>query len=260
MAIGVNIPGFADPKEGIWISATFMGIYQVPIRTILETEFSLPVFIEKDTNSCCLAEKIFGACKYLDDYLYMTVSNGIGGAMFLNGELYYGAHGFAGEYGMCVVEEDGRPLKNHTMKGCLEAYASGRGLVETYLNLAPEDAGKLPEINGQTLLNIADQGDFIAKQTFMQEGYYLSKVIASACNMMDPQKVIIGGGLSLAYRAYEAALEDGLNRFHYKQERWKELFSIEPTPLGYNGGLFGAATVAILGLQRDIHTKWGYRG
>lgn len=260
LAIGVNIPGFADPKEGIWISATFMGIYQVPIRTILETEFSLPVFIEKDTNSCCLAEKIFGACKYLDDYLYMTVSNGIGGAMFLNGELYYGAHGFAGEYGMCVVEEDGRPLKNHTMKGCLEAYASGRGLVETYLNLAPEDAGKLPEINGQTLLNIADQGDFIAKQTFMQEGYYLSKIIASACNMMDPQKVIIGGGLSLAYRAYEAALEDGLNRFHYKQERWKELFSIEPTPLGYNGGLFGAATVAILGLQRDIHTKWGYRG
>ena len=260
LAIGVNIPGFADPKEGIWISATFMGIYQVPIRTILETEFSLPVFIEKDTNSCCLAEKIFGACKYLDDYLYMTVSNGIGGAMFLNGELYYGAHGFAGEYGMCVVEEDGRPMKNHTMKGCLEAYASGRGLVETYLNLASEDAGKLPEINGQTLLNIADQGDFIAKQTFMQEGYYLSKVIASACNMMDPQKVIIGGGLSLAYRAYEAALEDGLNRFHYKQERWKELFSIEPTPLGYNGGLFGAATVAILGLQRDIHTKWGYRG
>ena len=66
--------------------------------------------------------------------------------------------------------------------------------------------------------------------------------------------------MSLAYRAYEAALEDGLNRFHYKQERWKELFSIEPTPLGYNGGLFGAATVAILGLQRDIHTKWGYRG
>ena len=94
----------------------------------------------------------------------------------------------------------------------------------------------------------------------MQEGYYLSKVIASACNMMDPQKVIIGGGLSLAFRAYEAALEDGLNHFHYKQERWKELFSIEPTPLGYNGGLFGAATVAILGLQRDIHTKWGYRG
>lgn len=69
----------------------------------------------------------------------------------------------------------------------MEAYASGRGLVETYLNLASEDAGKLPEINGQTLLNIADQGDFIAKQTFMQEGYYLSKVIASACNMMDPK-------------------------------------------------------------------------
>ena len=259
-AIGITIPGFADPRRGIWISASFMGIYNLPIVKILEDRFHYPVFIEKDTNACCLAEKLFGACRDADDFLYMTVSNGIGGAFFLNGALYYGAHGFAGEFGMCVVEEDGRLLESEDHAGSLEIYASGRGIRLNYRELGGQLLPNGREPDGQYIAALCRFGDPIARETFRLEGYYLAKVIASACNLLDPEKVIIGGGLSLAFDCYRDALEENLRKHHYKGAEYSTLFTVEPTVLGYNGGLLGAASVAILGLRKDSREKLGYLG
>lgn len=259
-AIGVTIPGFADPAGGIWLSAEFMGIYHVPVAQILGERFHIPVYIENDTNACCLAEKLFGACREVNDFLYMTVSNGVGGAFFLDGKLYYGSHGAAGEYGMCIVKEGGRSLENRGYAGCLEMYASGRGLRQNYM-----DAGGLPLENGEypdgsILAGRARKGDALANRVFDLEGYYLGKVIASACNLLDPEKVIIGGGLSLAFDCYEAALVRTLKEQHYKGTDYTTLFSVEPTKLGYDGGLYGAVSIAKLGMEPDEEKRMGYRG
>lgn len=259
-AIGVTIPGFADPAKGIWLSAEFMGIYNVPVAEILRERFHIPVYIENDTNACCLAEKLFGTCREEKDFLYMTVSNGVGGAFFLDEKLYYGSRGAAGEYGMCIVEENGRPLENKAYAGCLEMYASGRGLRQNYMDAGgvPMENGKYPD--GGILAERARRGDALANKVFDLEGYYLGKVIASACNLLDPGKVIIGGGLSLAFDCYEEALVRTLKEQHYKGADYIKLFSVEPTKLGYDGGLYGAVSVAKLGMEPDEGKKMGYRG
>lgn len=90
IAIGVTIPGLADPKEGIWLEASFSGIRNINIRHLLENEFGIPVYIDNDAQACALAEKLFGSCKSTKNYIYMTISNGVGGALFINDNLYYG--------------------------------------------------------------------------------------------------------------------------------------------------------------------------
>ena len=104
-AAGATIPGLADAASGMWIEASFSGIQNLPIARLLEQEFGLPTAIENDARACALAERMFGAGKTVDDFFYVTVSNGIGGALFLNGALYTGALGNAGELGHCTVVE-----------------------------------------------------------------------------------------------------------------------------------------------------------
>lgn len=259
-AIGMTIPGLADPAKGIWLSAEFMRISQIPVAQVLREKFQMPVYIENDTNACCLAEKLFGSCKDIDNFLYMTVSNGVGGALFLDGKLYYGGHGAAGEYGMCIVKEGGRALENSAYSGCLEMYASGRGIRRNYMESGglPMDNGEYPD--GRILAEHARKGNALAEKVFDMEGYYLGKVIASACNLLDPEKVIIGGGLSLAFDCYENALDRTLQEQHYGGEDYTKLFLVEPTKLGYDGGLYGAVSIAKLGMEADPAKKMGYRG
>lgn len=90
-AAGATIPGLADAASGMWIEASFSGIQNLPIARLLEQEFGLPTAIENDARACALAEPdVRGPEKPVDDFFYVTVSNGIGGALFLNGALYTG--------------------------------------------------------------------------------------------------------------------------------------------------------------------------
>lgn len=245
-AIGMTIPGLTDPATGIWKSASFMGIFGLPIGRIINQRFGYPVFIENDCNASAIAERMYGLCKNTDHFIYLTVSNSIGGALFINGQLYRGAFGNAGEIGICHVDEN---LKSNKRKrDSLENYASGRGLVATYLKLggSPKIDGEAPE--GLTITRLARSGDPIALKAFEMEGIYLGQVIAMCCAVLDPEKVIIGGGLSLAFDQYKDQLMETL-----KEELTivaVRLPKVRPTGLGYDGGLLGAAAVAVCELEK----------
>lgn len=248
--IGVTIPGLADPKRGLWIEATFSGIHDLEIGSILHEEFGLPVFVDNDGQACALAEKLFGACKGVNDFLYVTVSNGCGGAIFAKGSLYYGASGNAGEIGHCMVVEDGRPCKCGSL-GCLEVYAAGPAIVKNYVELGGGKANPGMVMDAKCIATLAEEGDAIACETFRLEGYYLGKAISAACNLLNPQMVILGGGVSLAFSLYEKSLRETVNRFLYRKAN--QGLQIRPTALGYNGGLLGAAAVAVCGFHGRNH-------
>ncbi|MBW8347925.1 ROK family protein [Bacillus sp. IITD106] len=247
-AIGVTVPGTADPKTGVWVNSNYLGIRNLPLGEIISNRFCYPVFIDNDCKACVLAERYFGAGDDCDDFLYMTVSTGVGGALFLNGELYYGAYNNAGEIGHCVVVEDGRSSK-HGSPGTLEAYAAADGIVQNYLELGGNEMidGELP--NGKSITKLAAEGDLVALRTFELEGYYLGKVIASVYTILDIKKVIIGGGLSLAFEFFRKSLESTIEKNSFK--RGYPTLSIESTPLGYDGALIGAATLALRGLAKN---------
>ena len=187
---------------------------------------------------------MYGVCKRTDHFIYLTVSNSIGGALYLNGELYRGAFGNAGEIGECYVDEG---LDGSGRRDALENFASGRGLAATYVKLggSPKIDGEAPE--GLTISRLAQKGDPVALKAFEMEGRYLGQVIAMCCSVLDPEKVILGGGVALAFDQYKEPLIRTV-----KQELnigGKTIPLIRPTGLGDDGGLLGAAAVAVLELN-----------
>lgn len=243
---GLTIPGFADPVTGDWVESDFLPVKDLPICRILSEEFRIPFFADNDCNACALAERYFGGAKGLDDFLYMTVSTGIGGALYTNGQLYYGDFWHAGEIGMFVAEENGRISDTGSMYGILEMHASGRGLAANYQQYGgmPLVDGKVP--GGPEISRLATAGDPVALKTLAVEGTYLGRAIANACSMADFRKVILGGGISLLFGQYEQALLEELRRI--LPERNVE---IEATQLGYSGAFLGAAAVALRGLENS---------
>ncbi|MDX9916510.1 MAG: ROK family protein [Gudongella sp.] len=242
-AVGVTIPGLADPEKGIWVEASFSGLGDIKIAEILNEEFGVPVFIDNDAQACALAEKMLGSCKDNSDFLYLTVSNGVGGAVFADDKLYYGGFGHAGEIGHVVVVEDGHRC-NCGNDGCLEMYAAGPGIVRNYRSLG---GAEVEGLDAKYISELALSGDEIALKTFELEGYYLGKAIGAVCNVLNPEKVVIGGGVSLSFSLFE----DSLNRILKKSvyQKANEGLIIEPSPFGYNGGLYGAAALALRGIE-----------
>ena len=245
--IGASIPGLADPEKGLWVEASFSGIRDLPIAAALSEGFHLPAYIDNDGQACALAERLFGAGRDVDDFLYITVSNGIGGSIFANGRLYGGANGTAGEFGHCTVVEDGRPCKCG-LTGCLEAHAAGPAIARNYQELggAPLPDGKAAD--AAEIARRARAGEESALQAFRLEGMYLGKIIATACNLLNPAKVILGGGVSLAFPLFEASLWETVHKHLYRTAN--PGLQILPTPLGYDGGLLGAAAVGFSRYER----------
>ncbi len=244
--VGVTIPGLTKPEEGLWVEASFSGIRNLPVGRLLREAFGLPVYAENDARACALAEKLFGLARETDHFLYVTVSNGVGGAAFVDGRLLYGA-GAAGECGHVTVEEDGRPCKCGK-KGCLEAYAAGPGITRTYAELTGEDAG------GETIARRAREGEAAAREVFRREGVYLGRMIGMAVNLLSPDLVILGGGLSLAFDLFKDSLLQTVESHVYRAAN--PGLRVAPTPLGYEGGLLGAAALAVCG-----RNQWyGYHG
>lgn len=237
-AIGVSIPGLCDPKQGVWVESCFSGISGIPVKDIISRELKLPVEIENDVNACALAEKAFGCCKDVSDFLWVTVSNGCGGALFINNKLYRGAEGNAGEMGHVVVEENGGFVCGCGNRGCLEIQAAGPGIVRRYQKKCMDEAVTAAEVAKR-----ARRGDELAIQVYKDEGVYLGRAIAAAVNVVNPSKVVIGGGVSESFDLFEEGLYKTVRERIYK--RANKQLKIEKTALGYYASLVGAATLAL---------------
>jgi glucokinase len=240
--MGVTIPGLADPKRGLWVEASFSGIKNLPFASLMESEFGLPVRLDNDTNACALAERLFGCCRGVDDFLWVTVSNGIGGCIFSNGSLYFGGGGNAGEIGHVIVEDgpNARPCKCG-LSGCAEMHASGPGLAKNYLALGGrwEIDGEAP--TAKTIDALARAGDRAAIAAYEMEGLYLGRAIGAAINLLNPRKVVLGGGVSLGFDLFQSSLAKTLETHVYRSAN--PGYVVEPTALGYNTALLGAAAL-----------------
>jgi glucokinase len=245
--MGATIPGLADPEKGLWVEASFSGIRNLPFARIMEDEFGLPVRLDNDSRACAMAERRFGCCQGVDHFIWMTVSNGIGGCIFADGGLYFGSGGNAGEIGHVVVEEgpNARPCKCG-LAGCAEMHASGLGLAKNYLSLGGQGLIDGEPPNAKSIDVLARAGDAIALGAYELEGLYLGRVIGAAVNLINPRKVVIGGGVSLGFDLFRPSLERTLETHVYKGANPNII--VEPTALGYNAALLGAATLSFTGV------------
>jgi glucokinase len=239
--IGITIPGLADPENGMWVYACFSGIREVPIAKILSEKYdSKPVFIDNDVNACALAERYFGICKETKDFLWITVSNGIGGGLVLGGEIYRGHFGNAGEIGhFNIVEENGFRCGCGNY-GCLEAEAAGPGIARRYAALLNKG---VPELTAREIAELAKSGDEVAKSVFDITGRLIGKAASYAVNLLNLEKVVIGGGVSNSFDLLFPSMETSFRAKVFRDANPNAVFA--KTGLGYDAGLAGAVALAV---------------
>ena len=240
---GANIPGLADASRGLWVYSPFSGIRDYPLAQELSQRLEMPVFIENDVNACAMAEIRFGACADVRNFIWVTISNGIGGSIVTDGKVYTGEHGNAGEIGHVCVDEGGY-MCGCGNRGCAEATAAGPAILRRYIEYcggAVDSAGLSAEI----IANKARAGDETACRVFEDTGYYLGKAVAAAVNLLNPQKVILGGGVSASMDLFYPQMKKTLDCMVFRAAN-RDL-CIERTALGYDAALFGAATTGFEG-------------
>ena len=234
---GATIPGLCDPQKGLWVYAPKSGIRDFDIRTFVSENFGLSLSIENDVNACAVGEKKFGVCKNTDDFIWVTVSTGIGGSIFANGKLYSGHSGNAGEIGHIKVVRNGR-LCGCGGKGCLEAEASGSAIAAKYFDLTGQ------AVSAKDIARKAKEGNRIATAVYREAGYLIGSALSSAANLLNPEMIVLGGGVAMDLPLLEAginrALEEGLFSAANPD------FKIVKTGLGYNAALLGAAALTLL--------------
>lgn len=203
-AIGFGLPGQIDYKAGIVKNLpNIPGWVNIPLAQIIEDEFKIPTKLDNDVRCAALGELNFGAGKGCENLICITVGTGIGSGIVLNGKLVRGAANAAGEIGHIKMDMTGGPLCGCGDYGCFEAYASGPAIVTMareyisggksakYKEMAP-DGIITPYIVAQAAL----QGDAVSIQIFKQMGKIIGLGLTSVINLLNPEKIIIGGGVA----------------------------------------------------------------
>lgn len=246
--IGFDFPGQVDYKTGVVkLAPNIPGWINVPIAQMIEEEFNIPTRIDNDVRCAALGELKFGAGKGCENFVCITVGTGIGSGLVINGQLVRGAANAAGEIGHIKLQMNGGPICGCGDTGCLEAFASGPSIVamaQEYLKGGKstkfrEMAGADGEITPYIVAKAAEAGDPVAKRIFEIVGTYIGMGLVSVINLLNPEKVIIGGGVAAAGDLLLAPIRKTI------KERAMVVagnsVEIVPAELGNSAGVIGAS-------------------
>ncbi len=188
-AIGVGIPGLVR-SDGVLVLAPNLGWNDTPIQKMLTETLKCPVVVDNDTKAAATAERLFGSCRAISDYIYLAGHSGIGGALVLDGRIRRGASGYAGELGHIMVEAGGR-LCGCGKRGCLEAYTSENAIL------------RILEEKGHTVATIRDvaalarSGEQTVLEVLDHTGHLLGLALAALIDSIDPGTIVLGGNLAI---------------------------------------------------------------
>ena len=249
--IGIGAPGPLDPWKGVIINPPNLpGWDGTPLKQLFEVRFGLRTLVGNDANLAAVGEHRYGAGKGYDHVIYVTVSTGIGGGVIVDNRLLLGHCGFAGEVGHMTIDMHGPRCRCGNV-GCLEALASGTAIartarelvasgVETALRELPPD-----EITAKRVAELAIQGDEASREILRQAGTALGVGMVNLIHLFNPQRIIIGGGVSNAGPLlWEPMRQTVATRALISCQRDME---IVPAGLADDAGLLGAIALVTLG-------------
>jgi len=255
LGLGLAAPGTVDLQEGVLVFSPNLRWHNVPLRRIFSEHTGLKVFIENDANAAGVAEHLFGVMRQAKNFIFIYAGVGIGGGLFINGRLYRGHNGYAGEIGhisTMAESASGEPCLCGN-PGCWEAYSNQRALirwVEDGLksgrpSLLPKLMSEQKEmsLSVDLIKQAADAGDQVAIDSFVQVGRSMGQGIAGMVNIFNPEKIVIGGTLSMAGEYLLPAVTDAVS-----QRAMNDVLKnteVISSVFGHDASLFGAVAIVV---------------
>ncbi len=245
LKVGIGIAGIVDSKNGIVkYSPNFKGWFDIQLADILRKESGKEVRLLNDVNAVLLGEWQYGAGRGYNNLFLFTVGTGIGGAAVCEGKMVFGANGFAGEFGHTIIKYNG-PKCVCGKKGCLERFVGSRYIVQRALSKIKSQRSTLRKyklLTPRVIAQEARNGDIVALKVFEETGYYIGIGVSNIINLLDPEVVIISGGIARAGRILFESIRKTVRKIvignQYRQ------YKIIPAKLGDNAGILGSAYFA----------------
>ncbi|WP_332630352.1 ROK family glucokinase [Halalkalibacter flavus] len=249
--IGIGAPGPVNFATGAIEVAVNLGWKDFPLKNLLEKESGLPVVVDNDANLAALGEMWTGAGEGANDLIFVTLGTGVGGGIISNGKIVHGMNGAGGEIGHITSIIEGGARCNCGKDGCLETIASATGIVRLAIEALQETdtSSQLRDyyeehktVTAKLVLDAAKENDEIAKRVMEQVTLYLGLALANLANGLNPEKIVIGGGVSRAGETLLAPIKEQFSRFAFP----KVLEGAELTiaTLGNDAGVIGGAWLA----------------
>jgi glucokinase len=252
--IGLCSPGALDRRTGLVINAPNLpGWERLHLGSELEKEFNLPARVENDANTAGLAEALYGAGVGYRDLFYVTISTGIGTGIIIDGKIYHGNKGVAGEGGHVSVDYRSAYRCSCGTRGCIEVLASGPAMARrARVRLEQEHAqpsllrtltgGRLELITPEMIEKAAAEGDLIAKSVLDKTGFYLGVWLGGMISLLDPGAIVIGGGVARIGKPLFNKMRKTL--VHYTlNPKMAAKIPLLPAKLQQHVGVYGAASL-----------------
>jgi glucokinase-like ROK family protein len=253
LGLGIAIPGTVDLKEGVLVFAPNLHWHDVPLRKLYEEKTHLRVFVENDANAAAIAEHLFGVARQTSDFVFVFAGVGIGGGFFLNGSLYRGKSGYAGEIGHSPIMAEPIQAPCHCgNRGCWETYSNQRSILQRIENrLESKRSSIIPDLMAEEnaplsiplIKQAADAGDAEAIQSFQEAGAAMGQGLATIINFLNPEKIILGGPLSVAAPYLLPSVKESVSR-HCLPEISPKV-SVDLSQFGPDASLIGAAAIVV---------------
>lgn len=251
VGVGVGSPGPLDLAAGVVIGMpNIPGFENVPLRDQLSKRLGLPVVLENDANAAALGEFLVGGGRGVNDMVLLTLGTGIGGGIVIGGELLHGVHGIGAEVGHMIVEPGGEQC-GCGQRGCLERYASATYLAQYARRLVEKEKRESVladvlrakgDISSRDVQEALAGGDELARQVWDRAVRFLAVGCVNLCRILDPERIVLGGGMAKAGEDLLAPLGR-----HFRREHWvlaEPKTTLALTQLGNNAGVIGAAGLA----------------
>ena len=259
VAVGIGAPGPMDWRSGVVFSPPNLpGWKDVPLGAEMSERLGVPCFVDNDANVACFGEFWMGAGQGVQNMCLLTLGTGVGGGLVVNGELVRGIDGTAAEIGHLKVARGGR-VCGCGATGCLEAYGSVSGMVRTAVEglesgresvLTQRCEGVYEKITGALISQCAEDGDAFARSVIEETGEWLGVGISSLINLLNPERVILCGGMIAAGETLFKPIRETAARLSFEVPARRA--QIVPAGLGADSGVLGAAGCALARLEETV--------
>lgn len=254
--IGVGLPGLVDVTKGELKFAPNLNWRDVALKAKWSEKYGLPVFVENEANAAALGEYYYGAAMGVKDFLYLSAGVGLGGGIVLDGHLFRGSGGYAGEIGHMTIDPHGK-LCSCGKRGCWETFVSPRAIEQQVNELIGQGSESILRemqnvssgaLQFEQIIKAARRGDVIAKEAVNQAAWYLGIGVSNLVNVFNPQLIILGGALRSASDLLRPVVEKVVADNSLKQPL--EILNIQDSVHALNAGAIGAASLVLDDMMR----------